>query len=104
MAVNISVSDLTAATGISAAQATRLLPVGAALIEEYGPAAPVPIQNESLIRLTGYLRQMPSGLRKVGASSLDIEYDVAGLKAPFRQSGAMSLLSPWKRRRAGAIG
>ena len=104
MAVSLSVADLESAAGLTSAQATRLLPVATALVEQYAPSAPSEVQNEAVIRVCGFMRQAPSGLRKVGASSLDIEYDVAGQKAPLRNSGALSILSPFKKRRAGAIG
>ena len=104
MAVSLTVADLESGAGLTSAQATRLLPVATALVQQYAPSAPTEIQNEAVIRLCGHLRQAPNGLRKLDTGRVSIEYDTAGGRAPLRQSGAASLLSPWKRRRAGAIG
>ena len=104
MAVNLSTADLESAAGLTSAQAVRLLPVATMLVERYAPSAPTEIQNEAVIRVVGHMRQAPAGLRKLGIGTVDIEYDLSGQRAMFRNSGAAALLTSWKKRRAGAIG
>lgn len=104
MAVSVSVADLEAAAGLTAVQATRLLPVATALVEQYAPSAPVAVQNEAVVRVCGWMAQTPKTIEKVGAGNIDFTYQPALHKAPLRNSGALSLLSSWKKRRAGAIG
>ena len=104
MAVALTTADLEAAAGISSATAVRLLPVATALVEDYAPAAPTALQNEAVVRVAGYLAQTPaSTLRRVDVGSVTIDYR-AGEKTALRNSGAMALLTSFKRRRAGAVG
>lgn len=104
MAVTLTAADLAEATGQTSAVATRLLPVVTELVEKYAPDAPEAIQNEAAIRCAGYLAQQPPDARRSttvgGVSSSWATTHTAAL----RHSGAMSLLSPWKRRRARAAG
>ena len=108
MAVTISVADLAAATGATTAVAGRLLPVATALVVKYGPDAPDAIQDEAVIRCAGWL----AGRNPTGATSEITEVGdwrsekrhPAAQQGALRYSGAMSLLSPWKVRRAGTIG
>ena len=69
----------------------RLGSVAEALIEKRAGGAPKVIKQEAVIRIAGYLYDMPespSGDRYASA---------------WRNSGAGSLLDPWIVRRAGAI-
>ena len=86
-----------------AATVQRLGTVAAALVENFAPDAPQPVKNEATIRTAGWLREAPAS----GARREDIG-DVSTAWSPnatggLRASGAMSLLSPWKVRRAGAV-
>ena len=92
---------LAAAIGASEAVACRLGPVVAELVEQYASGAPAILKSESVIRAAGWLQRSKPGLRKIGISSVDIEY--ASGQSALRNSGAMSLLSPFKIRRAGKI-
>ena len=92
---------LAAAVGSSEDVAGRLGPVVAALVERFAPGAPAAVKSESVIRAAGWLQRTKPGLRKIGISSVDIEY--ASGQSALRNSGAMSLLSPFKIRRAGKI-
>ena len=104
MAVTLTATQLSAAIKQPQDTAERLLPVVTELVENYAEHAPEPVQNEAAIRAAGYLAQQPSDARRSttvgGVSSSWAATHVSAL----RHSGAMSLLSPWKRRRAGAIG
>ena len=92
---------LAAAVGSSEAVAGRLGPVVSELVERYADSAPAAVKSEAVIRAAGWLAGNKPGLRKVGVSNIDIEY--SGGQSALRHSGAMSLLSPFKIRRAGAI-
>ena len=86
------------------ATAQRLGSVASALVEKYAATAPQSIRNEATIRTAGWLREAPAS----GARREDIG-DVSTAWSPnatggLRASGAMSLLSGWKQRRAGAVG
>ena len=86
------------------AAAQRLGSVAAELVERYAPAAPQPVKNEAVIRTAGWLRDQPSvALRSEDVGPLSVSYATTHVSA-LRHSGAMALLSPFKVRRAGAIG
>ena len=59
MAVTLSAVELAAELGSDSATATRLLAVATALIEQYGAAAPEAVENESALRIAGYLHDQP---------------------------------------------
>ena len=104
MAVTITATQLATATRSTADVAGRLLPVATELVERYAPDAPDAVADEAVIRCAGYLAQQPSDARRSttvgGVSSSWAATHVSAL----RHSGAMALLSPFKIRRAGAIG
>lgn len=104
MAVTITAADLATAIRATSAVAERLLAVTTEMVENYAPEAPEAVQNEAVIRCAGYLAQHPADARRsttVGGVSSSWATTHTGA---LRHSGAMSLLSPYKRRRAGAIG
>ena len=92
---------LAAAVGSSEAVACRLGPVVAALVDRFASGAPAVVKSEAVIRAAGWLHSNRPGLRKVGVSNIDIEFE--GGQSALRHSGAMALLSPFKVRRAGAV-
>lgn len=97
MAVSLTAAELAAAvSGLSDADAARLLPVVSALIDREAPDAPAAVANEAAIRSVGWLRQ--SG---VTLGQLD-QLRGHGVSA-VRASGARALLAPWVRRSA-AVG
>ena len=83
--------------------ATRLLEVCTELVNKYASEAPDAVANEAVIRTAGWLLEQPPGVmsQSVGGG-FDIQY--RGGTSPLRNSGAMALLSPFKKRRARAIG
>ena len=104
MAVTITAAELAAAIRQPAEVAGRLLAVASELVERYAPAAPDSIANEAVIRTSGYLAQQPSDARRsTTVGSVSSSWAATHVSA-LRHSGGMALLSPWKRRRAGAIG
>ena len=100
-ALAAATTALAAAVGSSEAVAGRLGPVVSELVERYASGAPAAVKSESVIRAAGWLHGNKPGLRKVNVRSVDIEF--SGGQSALRHSGAMSLLSPFKIRRAGAI-
>ena len=84
--------------------AQRLGSTAAALVERYAPSAPQAIKNEAVIRCAGWLHEAPAGgVRSEATGEIRTSYMPSATGA-LRSSGAMGLLSPWKVRRAGAIG
>ena len=103
MAVTLDVPALAAAAQLDGDRATGLLPVATALVERYAPDAPEAVANEAAIRVAGWLGHTAAGsIAKVDTGPRSTEYAV-GQKGALRHSGAMSLLAPWKVRRAGAV-
>ena len=109
MAVTITAAEVVKATsyayagrkiGDHLAASTRLLPVATALVEKYGGAAvPEAVANEAVIRICGYYLEGRFG----AFAGAGVVIPPQSHSAAFRNSGAQSLVSPWKIRRAGAI-
>ena len=73
-------------------------------VERYASGAPQETKNEAVIRFAGYLRQSDFGgiqSESLGPKEIAWHPNHADM---FRRCGAAALLSPWKVRRAGAIG
>ena len=86
--------------------ATRLLSIVSAEIEQFAPAAAVDVQNEAAIRMSGWLNATDASmaiLSELEVGELDFTFRSFAVGS-LRASGAMALLSPWKRRRAGICG
>ena len=66
----------------------RLLGAATALVEGYAPNAPESVQDEAVVRLAGWMYDAIPG--RTWASAMG-------------QSGAQSILSPWRSRRARNI-
>ena len=96
-----------------------MLEVASALVIAYAPNAPDKVQNEAVIRTVGWLLETPRGSIRSRTERRDVEGAIedpgrrtsnetrvqyaTSEKGALRHSGAMSLLSPWKQRRAGVI-
>ena len=81
----------------------RLLGVASALVEDYAPGAPQAVRNEAVIRVAGALQQSDFGgiaSESLGDRTVSYFPQASGGWSPFRKSGAMGLLSPWRPRRA----
>ena len=97
MAVTLTAAELAAALrmGDSAeetAEATRLLGYATGAVTKHADAAPDTAHNEAAIRLAGYLYDQPFAPRGDGYA------------ASLRNSGAASILLPYRVRRAGTVG
>ncbi len=103
-AAPLDAAALTAAIDTTEDHAQRLLPVAEALVERYGADAPAAVRQEAAIRTAGYLAERPAwgpggDSETIGPMVKSRDYAADALSA-LRHSGAMSLLSPWKVRRA----
>lgn len=79
---------------------TALLATAAALVNRYAPAAPEAIANEAATRTAGYLHEHTvSAMSELSDGGRSVRFSTAALSA-LRASGAMAILSPFKRRRA----
>lgn len=71
-------------------------------VYHYAPDAPRVTKNSACIRCISWLIEHPaSGIRREQTGDVSTSY-FGGL-SPLRESGAQSMLSPYKIRRAGAI-
>ena len=98
-----AVDVLARAIGADAADAERVMGAASAMVERYAPTAPQSIKNEAVIRCAGALQQSDFGgvaSEEIGGRKVDYTSQPAGGWSPFRRSGAMALLSPWRTRRA----
>ncbi len=75
----------------------------ATYIQRYAPEAPQEIKDEALIRFAAILYTPVDSQTKMQDGEMIMEFET-NHAAFFRRSGAAALLSPWKIRRAGAIG
>ena len=74
------------------AQATRLLAYATEAVARYAPDAPDATSTEAVVRLGAYLFDMPNAGRGVGYANA------------LRNSGAQSILIPYRVHRAGRTG
>ena len=103
MAVTLTAAQLAEAVGVDLKTATRLLAVAAELVNRFAPDAQDAIANEAAIRTAGWLAEQPAAaIRAETEGDISTSY-APSMQSALRHSGAMSLLSPWKVRRAGAI-
>lgn len=100
-----AIAELGAALGEDDDTVTaRLGATAAALVERYAPDAPEPIKCEAVTRCAAWLREAPAyGVRSESEGDISTSFSPS-MTGALRSSGAMGLLSPWKRRRAGALG
>ena len=82
----------------------RLGATVAAHVEKFAADAPPPIKDEAVIRGAAWLFDTKGAVRIDGVASLNMSPAPTSSGPWFRHSGAMALLSPFKERRAGAIG
>lgn len=68
----------------------RLVKAASALVSSYAPDAPEAVQDEAVLQLVGYMHDAPES--------------TAFTRNAFIQSGAGSLLSPYRMHDAGVIG
>ena len=96
MAVTLTAAELATAIRVGdtpeeAAQVDRLLATATALVLRHAPDAPGEIHTEAAVRVAGHLFDMPQAAR--GAGYADV----------LRNSGALALMLPWRRHRAGVV-
>ena len=103
----ISNTELAGQIGADADTATRLLKLALEIVTRYvnNSEAPEVILNEACIRLCGWLYESPANrTSQIGIGpDISLRFNLSQNLA-LRHSGAMSLLSPYKRRRASPIG
>ena len=103
---------LTAATAIlrqvlpAGLDDTRIQRLGAAAagqVEKYAPVAPQAAKDTAVERCAGWLAGQPApAVRSETVGDIVTDYAINNVSA-LRHSGAMALLTMYKRRRAGAI-
>ena len=98
-----------AGAGLSDDQIDRLGGAAAAEVEVFAAAAPQPLKDEAVIRMVGWLVQVPAGLTEKSLKSPDgsevtLKY-ARGMStaSPLRASGASSILARHRRMGVGTI-
>ena len=94
MPVNLTVTALAAALRIGetteeTSEVTRLLAYATQAVTKYAPDAPDTVQNEAVIRLAGYIYDMPNTSARTGFANA------------LNNSGAADMLFPYRVHRAG---
>ena len=105
MAITVTADTLATELDIDLTRATRLLSVASELVNDYCDTCPEPIANESVLMVAGWLwgnGASRGSIRSEGAGPLRITY-ASEQKNALKHSGAESLLSPFKVRRAAVI-
>ena len=106
--ITLTAAQMATALGITdTATADRLYGVAADQVQQYAPRAPGVRKDEAILRYAGYLWQSgdPHGsgaLRGETFGPKSMEF-VTNHAPAFRNSGAASLLTGYKRRRAGKV-
>lgn len=102
----VSSNQLARYIGADTDTATRLKKVAMEIITRYlnNKDAPETITDEACIRLSGWLYESPANrTNQLGIGpDITLRFNVSHNSA-LRHSGAMSLLSPYKKRRASPI-
>ena len=100
----ITATELAAEIGTDATRAGHVLAAVWPRVHQYAPDAPTAVQREAVIRYAGWLIEAPAGgVRSESTGDISTTFSPSMLSG-FRASGAAALLSPWRTRRAGAIG
>ena len=105
MAITVTADTLATELDIDLTRATRLLSVASEMVNDYCDTCPEPIANESVLMVCGWIWGNGSSrgsIRSEGAGPLRITY-ATHEKNALKHSGAESLLSPFKVRRAMVI-
>ena len=83
-------------------RAAALGETAAAMVERFSPDAPGAVKNEAVIRVAGWMHsRRPNPLQSVSTGEVRLDFRERFF-APdaLRNSGARSLLTPWRTRRA----
>lgn len=89
-------------TGADVDRADRVVAVAAELVNRYAPRAPESVRVEAALRCCGWMLQAPSdGARREDTGDISTAWSPT-VTGAMLASGAKGLLSPWRRRRAGA--
>lgn len=106
MAVMVTIAQIKTATRdtqMTDAQATDLLTLVAALVENYAVDAPEAVQNEAALRAAGWWWNSPEGpLAKEDAGPLSSTWALSRLN-PIHHSGASMILSPFRTNTMGVV-
>lgn len=95
------------AIGSDADDATidRLGGTAAALVERFAASAPQAVKDESVIRVSGWLSDVPhAGLTKLDVGGgISLMFDRDRTRSALRLSGAKALLAPWRSPGAALV-
>ena len=83
-------------------RAAALGEAASALVERFAPDAPAAIKNEAVIRVAGWIRSRePKPVQGLTFSGIRLDFRERFYSPDaLRNSGARSMLTPWRTRRA----
>ena len=99
----LSVAVFGSNTTHNRARAVRFGPVAAALVDSYAPLAPIPVQDEAVFRIVGWLAEKGVNTTFTAGSVTVRKSRGRDELSALKYSGSAALLNPWKRRRAGKV-
>ncbi len=99
----LTLANLPIETDLPEEALSRVLATAQQLVAKYAPGAPEPVAEEATIRIVGFMVQSPAAaLRAMTDGDFSEQYAVSR-RNPLLDSGAASILAPWREHRAGAI-
>ena len=104
MAVTILAPALATATGLTTAEAERLLVVATQIVQHFAEDAPPALLDESVIRIAAYMSgsQATTAMSSMAVGDgMDVKFRGPG--SALRLSGAASILSPYRVYRADKV-
>ncbi|MYC28154.1 MAG: hypothetical protein F4X63_09220 [Nitrospira sp. SB0662_bin_26] len=101
----LNLDDFITETDTLDTKGQRLFDVASAIVQEYtrGSTVPDAIENEAVVRVTGWIhstRKRDGGIKSQKVDDLEVEYFSNHKTGVLKHSGAETLLSPFKQRRA----
>ena len=104
--VTITVAELQAVIGAKDVNvAGRVLAAATAIVLAYAPGAPSAILNEAVIRASAWLLRSPATeVSTLIAGPAEVSYRPLASRHVLRASGAIGVLSQWRRPQATVLG
>ena len=104
MPITLTITDIRNDINVDNSRAAQLLLSASAIVNRYANSdTPDGVLNEAALRCAGWLALQPfASVRRDDQGGVSTNY-APNLHSALRNSGGMALLSPFRKRRAGAI-
>ena len=95
-------ASITGGASLSDDRGHALGEAAAVMVERFAPSAPQPVKNEAVLRLAGWLlARAPRPVQSIQTGGLRMDFrERFSAPSAMVNSGARSLLLPWRARRA----